>query len=66
MKLIVEVNELLPENVPGQYQAAAAAAATFKERKFALPVRSDMRIGEVWKAIEERYKKNYLHDAQSS
>jgi hypothetical protein len=64
MRLTVEVLPLLAENAHGPHQAAAIAA--FKGRKFALPVQSDHSFGQVWRQIEERYKRNYLDPMQAA
>ncbi|KAF2683449.1 hypothetical protein K458DRAFT_419049 [Lentithecium fluviatile CBS 122367] len=64
MRLIVEVLPLLVENAHGPHQAAAMAA--FKGRKFALPVQTDHTFEQVWRQIEERYKRNYLSPAQAA
>jgi hypothetical protein len=64
MRLIVQVLPLLPENSRGAFRPPHLAA--FKPRKFALPVEPDHTFEQVWKSIEDRYKRNYLTPAQAS
>jgi hypothetical protein len=64
MRLTVEVLPLAAENSHGPYRDVALAA--FKGRKFALPVQLEDTFEEVWKQIEERYKRNYLNPTQAA
>lgn len=58
LRLIIEV---LP--LPA---AETDAAHGFKGRKFALPVFAEQTIGDVWRLIEERYKRNYLQYTEAA
>lgn len=64
MRLTIEVLPLAAENAYGPYQAAALEA--FKGRKFALPVQTEHTLDQVWRQIEERYKRNYLTPLQAA
>jgi hypothetical protein len=64
MRLTVEVLPLEEENAHGPYRDHALAV--FKGRKFALPVRWDDTLGQVWSQIEQRYKTNYLDPQQAA
>ncbi|KAF3041447.1 hypothetical protein E8E11_000718 [Didymella keratinophila] len=63
MRLAVVVEALAEENAHGDYRDVALAS--FKERKFAMPVQRDMTFEAVWADIEQRYKTSYL-DAQQA
>jgi hypothetical protein len=64
MRLTVDVLPLAEENSYGPYRDVALE--TFKGRKFALPVNINDTFEQVWKQIEERYKRNYLTPAQAA
>lgn len=64
MRLTVDVTPLTEENThAGPFRDAAIAA--FKARRFALPVQLDDTFEQVWRQIEERYKRNYLTPVQA-
>jgi hypothetical protein len=64
MRLTVEVLPLEEGNAHGPYRDHALAV--FKGRKFALPVRWNDTLGQVWSQIEQRYKTNYLDPQQAA
>lgn len=64
MRLTIEVLPLAPDDAHGPYRSHALAS--FKGRKFALPVSIDDTFETVWSQIEHRYKTSYLNAQQAA
>ncbi|KAH3954699.1 hypothetical protein HBI56_035200 [Parastagonospora nodorum] len=64
MRLTIEVLPLAPDDAHGPYRSHALAS--FKGRRFALPVSTDDTFETVWGQIEHRYKTSYLNAQQAA
>jgi len=63
MRFTIEVLPLAPENAHGPHRDQALAA-TFKDRRFGLPLHSEDTFEQVWAQIEQRFKQNYCDARQ--